>query len=91
MTVKASRPQTAKIEHTKFKTVDTLSEPLASAMTAVRLPESIHRLIAESLPDGGQKSAWLRRVIADAAIAEFTPATPVEQVAPVSEAVSTFD
>jgi superfamily II DNA or RNA helicase len=91
MTLKTPRPQTAKIQHTKFKTVDSPNEPLASAMTAVRLPESIHRLIGENLPDGGQKSAWLRRVIGSAAIAEFKPITEVEQVAPNNKAVSTIE
>lgn len=71
------RPQTQKIADTKWKPIDNPTVPLASSMTAVRLPQDIHDLLMRHLPDGYQKSAWLRKVIGQAVIAEFAPA--VEQ------------
>lgn len=67
------RPQTAKILVTQFTTIDKPDTPLAATMTAVRLPQHIHDLIAEHLPDGAAKAAWLRETIGTAAIAQFKP------------------
>lgn len=80
------RPQTQKIADTKWKPIDAPTAPLAASMTAVRLPQDIHDLLMKHLPDGYQKSAWLRKVIGTAAIAEFAPKTAsVETTSPVED------
>ena len=79
----ATRPQTAKILATRFTTIDKPDTPLAATMTAVRLPQHVHDLIAQYLPDGAKKAAWLREVIGSAAIAQFKPVETEPQAAKV--------
>lgn len=79
----ATRPQTAKILATRFTTIDKPDTPLAATMTAVRLPQHVHDLIAQYLPDGAKKAAWLREVIGSAAIAQFKPVKTEPQAAKV--------
>lgn len=54
---------------TRFKSVDNASN-LAKQATGVKLPKEIDTLI-RSLPVA-ERSAWLRKVICEAALAELT-------------------
>ncbi len=53
---------------TRFKSLG--EKPLASSMTAVRLPIEIH-LAVRSLKSPSERAAWLRRVISEAAEREL--------------------
>lgn len=55
----------------QFQPIDKPATPLAATMTAVRLPQHIHDLIASKFESGYEKSAWLRQVIESAAIAQW--------------------
>jgi hypothetical protein len=70
----------------EFRPIDKPATPLASTMTAVRLPQHIHNLIASKFKSGYEKSAWLREVIEAAAIArwpeDFTAPEPAPEPEP---------
>lgn len=59
--------QTDELKAKWFKRDDDSKEPLASQLTCVRLTKSVHAAI-QVLPS---KSAWLRRVIGEAARREL--------------------
>jgi hypothetical protein len=54
---------------TRFKSVDNAAD-LAKEATAVKLPQDIHDAIRRALPPA-QRSAWLRRIISEAAKREL--------------------
>lgn len=62
----------------QFQPIDKPATPLAATMTAVRLPQHIHDLIASKFESGYEKSAWLRQVIESAAIARWQPESVVQ-------------
>ena len=62
----------------QFQAIDKPATPLAATMTAVRLPQHIHDLIASKFESGYEKSAWLREVIEAAAIARWQPKSIVQ-------------
>lgn len=66
----------------QFQPIDKPATPLATTMTAVRLPQRIHDLIADKFESGYEKSAWLREVIEAAAIARWPEAEPTPEPKP---------
>jgi hypothetical protein len=59
--------QTEALKAKQFKRHDASTEPLSSQLTCVRLTKTVHEAI-QFLPS---KSAWLRRVITEAAQREL--------------------
>ena len=55
---------------TRFKSTDDFTD-LSKQVTSVKLPKNIEGLV-KTLP-ATQRSAWLRRVISEAAIKELNP------------------
>jgi len=66
------------IKRFQFQPIDEPATPLAATMTAVRLPQHIHDLITSKFESGYEKSAWLRKVIEAAAIAQWQPESVVQ-------------